>query len=139
MKKQLLALSFMVVASAVSAQSAPVQPVAKIVSAQGLTTVGYQNTMRNAATEMGLFEGSSVMTTTTGVVQIVFNSGCRVTLTPGEVFNVSEASCRALVASRAAAQPLAGGSLPAGANAALLGTAAMGLGIMVSGSKQSGS
>ena len=139
MKKQLFALGFMLVAGAVTAQTAPVQPVAKIVSTEGLVTIGYQNTMRNAANEMGLFEGTNVMTTTTGVVQIVFNSGCRVTLMPGEVFNVSEASCRALVASRAASQPLAGGSLPAGANAALLGTAAVGLGILVSGSKQSGS
>jgi hypothetical protein len=139
MKKQLFALGFMLVAGAVTAQTAPVQPVAKIVSTEGLVTVGYQDSMRSAANNMGLFEGTSVMTTTTGVVEIVFNSGCRVTLRPGEVFNVSEASCRALVASRAASQSLAGGSLPAGANAALLGTAAVGLGILVSGSKQSGS
>ena len=139
MKKQLLALGFMLVAGAVSAQTAPVQPVAKIVSTEGLVTVGYQDSMRSAANNMGLFEGTSVMTTTTGVVEIVFNSGCRVTLRPGEVFNVSEASCRALVASRAASQQVAGRGLPPGANGVLLGTAALGVIIIVAGEKQSGS
>lgn len=139
MKKQLITLAFMLVAGAVSAQTAPVQPVAKIVSTQGLVTIGYQDTMRNAANDMGLFEGTNVMATTTGVVEIVFTSGCRVTLAPGEVFNVSEANCQALVASRAAQQPVAGGALPVVTPTMLLGAAALGLGVIAAGSKQSGS
>lgn len=136
MKTQLIALSFMLVAGAATAQTAPVQPVAKIVAAEGLSTVGYQDTMRNAAAEMRLFEGSRVMTATTGTVDILFNSGCRITLKPGEVFNVSDANCRSLLASRAGRLPVA--AVPS-ANVMLIGTAAVGLGILVAGERQSGS
>jgi len=136
MKKQLLALSFMLVAGAVAAQTAPVQPVAKIVSTQGLVTIGYQDTMRNATVDMRLFEGSRVMTTTTGIAEIVFDSGCRVTLKPGEVFNVSDASCKALLASRAGAAPVAGA---VGVNSMLIGTAVLGVGAFAAGNKNSGS
>ncbi len=138
MKKQLLALSFMLVSGTVAAQTAPVQPIAKIVSTDGLVTIGYQDTLRNAAADMRLFEGARVMTTTTGKVDIVFNSGCRVALNPSEVFDVSDANCKALLASRAGGVPVATGGA-SGANAALVGAAAVGLGIMVAGNKQSGS
>lgn len=138
MKKQLLALSFMLVAGAVAAQTAPVQPVAKIVATEGLVTIGYKDALTNAAVDMRLFEGSRVMTTTTGKVDIVFDSGCRVTLNPGEVFNVSDQSCKALLASRAGAVPVAGiGAVST--NTVLIGTGALGLGILVAGNKQSGS
>ena len=155
MKKQLLALSFMLVAGAVAAQTAPAQPVAKIVATDGLVTIGYRDTMSSAAVDMRLFEGSRVMTTTTGSVDIVFDTGCRVALKPGEVFSVSDANCKALLASRAAALKVAGvagvavvagagaGAVPvvlaAGANTVLMGAAATGLGIIVAGEKQSGS
>ena len=142
MKKQLLALSFMLVAGAVAAQTAPVQPIAKIVSTEGLVTIGFQDTLRNAAADMRLFEGSRVMTTTTGIAEIVFDSGCRVTLKPGEVFNVSDASCKALLASRAGALPGAGAAPVggvAGASSVLLGAGVVSVGILVAGNKQSGS
>lgn len=136
MKKQLLALSFMLVAGAVAAQTAPVQPVAKIVSTEGLVTIGYKDTLRNAAVDMRLFEGARVMTTTTGIVEIVFDSGCRITLNPGEVFNVSDESCKALLASRPGATPMFG---TAGVNPVIVGGIVVGVGVIVAGNKQSGS
>ena len=139
MKKQLLALSFMLVAGAVAAQTAPAQPVAQIVATDGLVTIGYQDTMSNAAADMRLFEGSRVMTATTGKVDILFTSGCRITLNPGEVFNVSDANCKALVASRAGAA--AGAPVAAGpsANTMLIGFGVAGAAMLVAGDKQSGS
>lgn len=146
MKKQWLALSFMLVAGAVTAQTAPVQPVAKIVATEGLVTIGFQDTMRNAVVDMRLFEGTRVMTTTTGTAEIVFDSGCRITLKPGEVFNVSDSSCKALLASRAGAVPVAvaaaaagAGVGAAGASSVLMGAAVVSIGIVVAGDKQSGS
>ena len=142
MKKQLISLGLALMAGAVAAQTAPVQPVAKIVSTEGLVTIGYQDTLRNAAVDMRLFEGTRVMTTTTGEAEIVFDSGCRVTLKQGEVFNVSDANCKALVASRAAAAVTA--AVPpvvigTQTSAVLIGTAAIGGVILVAGNKQSGS
>ncbi|MDD2920242.1 hypothetical protein [Rhodoferax sp.] len=144
MKKQWLALSFMLVAGAVTAQTAPVQPVAKIVATEGLVTIGYQDTLRSAVVDMRLFEGARVMNTTTGTAEIVFDSGCRITLKPGEVFNVSDANCKSLVASRARALPLvvaaaAAGAGAAGASSVLLGAAVVSIGTLVAGEKQSGS
>ena len=138
MKKQLLALSFMLVAGAVAAQTAPAQPVAKIVATDGLVTIGYRDTMSSAAVDMRLFEGARVMTTTTGSVDIVFDTGCRVALKPGEVFSVSDANCKALLASRAGAVPAPLAVVP-GVNTVLIGAAVVGTGILVAGNKQSGS
>lgn len=147
MKKQLLALSFMLVAGAVAAQSAPAQPVAKIVATDGLVTIGYKDTMSNAAADMRLFEGARVMTATTGTIDIVFDSGCRVALKASEVFSVSDANCKALVASRAGAAAgvpvaaAAGVPVAAGpsANAMLIGFGVAGAAMLVAGDKQSGS
>ncbi len=138
MKKQLLALSFMLVAGAVAAQTAPAQAVAKISSTQGLVTIGYRDTLSNAAVDMRLFEGAQVMTTSTGIAEIVFDSGCRVTLNPGEVFNVSESNCKALLASRGAgAVPVAGAT---GVSPIVIGGGVLvGIGIIAAGNKQSGS
>jgi len=138
MKKQLLALSFLLVAGAVAAQTAPAQPVAKIVATDGLVTIGYQDTLSNAAVDMRLFEGSRVMTTTTGMADIVFDSGCRITLNPDEVFNVSDQNCKALLVSRAAAVPVASAGAVS-ADSVLIGTAVMGAGILIVDKKQSGS
>jgi len=139
MKKQLLALSFMLVAGAVAAQTAPAQPVAQIIATDGLVTIGYQDTMSNAAANMGLFEGSRVMTATTGKIDILFNSGCRITLNPGEVFSVSEANCKSLVAARAGTVPAPMAVVVPSANIMLIGAAVVGAGIVVAGNKQSGS
>lgn len=97
MKTQLLTLSLLIAATAAVAQTAPAQPVAKIVASEGLVTVGFQNQMSNAAANMPLFEGARVMTTSTGKASIAFASGCRVALKPNEVFSVSESECKALM------------------------------------------
>lgn len=146
MKKQLLTLVFMLIAGAASAQTAPAQPIATIVDTEGLVTIGLNDTMRNASDGMSLMEGANVIVSTTGgsTVDILFNSGCRVTLQPGQVFNVSDANCRSLVAARAGSSPVAGGGRSVGGgvfsnNVALMGSVALGLGIAVAGNRQSGS
>jgi hypothetical protein len=88
---------------------------------------------------MRLFEGARVMTATTGTIDIVFDSGCRVALKASEVFSVSDANCKALVASRAGAA----GGLPVAAvpsaNAMLIGFGVAGAAMLIAGDKQSGS
>jgi len=141
MKHHALALSLMVTAASAVAQTAPAQPIAKIVTAEGLVTVGFQNQMSNAAANMPLFEGARVMTTSTGRVSISFDSGCRVTLKPNEVFAVSESECKALAAlpGAAAGAGAAGGMqvpnllLVGGAAALVLGLAGGGGDAPVSG------
>ncbi|MDO9604886.1 hypothetical protein [Hydrogenophaga sp.] len=98
MKHHALALSLLVAAASAGAQTAPAQPIARVVASEGLVTIGFQNQMSNAVTNMPLFEGARVMTTSTGRVSIAFDSGCRVTLKPNEVFAVSESECKALAA-----------------------------------------
>ena len=137
MKKQLLALSFMLVAGAAVAQNAPVLPVARIVSTNGLVTIGSGGTLSNAAVDMQLFQGSNVLITSTGTAELLFTGGCRITLNPGDVFQVSEANCRSLLASRAGANPSLGG-LP-GLNPVIVGGVVVGVGVVVAGKKQSGS
>ena len=139
MKKQLLALSFMLVAGAVAAQSAPAQPVAKIVATDGLVTIGYKDTMSNAVADMRLFEGARVMTATTGSIDIVFDSGCRVALKASEVFSVSDANCKALLASRAGAAAGAPVASVPSANTMLIGFGVAGAAMLIAGDKQSGS
>ncbi|MDP2163251.1 MAG: hypothetical protein Q8K21_03360 [Hydrogenophaga sp.] len=127
MKTCALTLSLLLVAASAVAQTAPAQPVAKIVTSEGLVTVGFQNQMSNAVTNMPLFEGTRVMTTSTGRVSIAFDSGCRVTLKPNEVFSVSESECKAL-----AALPAAGVAFGTPAQNALVlaGVAGFGLGLV---------
>ncbi|MDO9147223.1 MAG: hypothetical protein Q7U52_06080 [Hydrogenophaga sp.] len=127
MKTCALTLSLLLAAASAVAQTAPAQPVAKIVASEGLVTVGFQNQMSNAATNMPLFEGTRVMTTSTGRASIAFDSGCRVTLKPNEVFSVSESECKAL-----AALPAAGVAFGTPAQNALVlaGVAGFGLGLV---------
>jgi len=127
MKNHLFALSLLMAATAAVAQTAPAQPVAKVVASEGLVTVGFQNQMRNAAANMPLFEGARVMTTSTGRVTISFDSGCRVSLKPNEVFAVSESECKAL-----AALPAGGAAFGTPAQNALVlaGVAGFGLGLV---------
>lgn len=131
MKKSLFALSLLIAATSAVAQTAPAQPIARIVSAEGLVTVGFQNQMSNAAANMPLFEGARVMTTSTGKVSIAFGSGCRVSLNPNEVFAVSESECKALAA-RVPAAPAAFGT-PAQNALMLAGVAGFGLGLLGAG------
>lgn len=129
MKKSLFALSLLIAATSAVAQTAPARPIAHIVSAEGLVTVGFQNQMSNAAANMPLFDGARVMTTSTGKVSIAFGSGCRVTLKPNEVFSVSESECKALAVGLAG--PMVG--TPAQNATVLAGAAGLALVMIVVG------
>jgi hypothetical protein len=126
--KKLLVLSAVVLATSVFAQTAPPKLIAKVVSIEGLATVGVQDQLRNLTQDMRLVDGARVLVTSTGKLTIEFDSGCRVTLKPNDVFNVSESECKALLA-RGSAGPGQGGA----GGAVLAGVAGFIIGVSISG------
>jgi hypothetical protein len=141
MKKQLLALSVMLFVGALGAQPTATKKddtVAKVTTYDGLVTANFKDVLSNVAVDMRLFEKTRVMTGAAGTVEIVYDSGCRVTLKPNEFHDVSDEGCAAwlLAQSGGVLLPLAP---VAGTNAVLAGAAVVGVGILVAGNKQSGS
>ncbi len=116
------------------AQTAP-SAVGQLQSVQGLVTVSSGDQLVNGANGVSVFEGSRIVTTSSGGATVVLSGGCSITLAPNQSLLVQAGqSCAALIASVQSV----GGSVPpavvagggAGGGAGMLVAGGVGLGIV---------